>query len=47
MDKGKLLNVIIRIAQTINESCETDKEIEQVRDGLEKYIDFSKPISRT
>ena len=47
MDKNKLLNIIARIAQIIIDSCETNEEVEQVRNGIEKYIDFSKSISRT
>ena len=45
MDKQKLLSLINRVAQIIIESCETDEEIEQVKQGIEKYLDFSKPIS--
>lgn len=47
MDKENLLNVIMRIALIINETCKTDKEVEQVKEGVGKYIDFSKSISRT
>ena len=45
MDKRKLLYLINQIAQLIIDNCETDKEIEQVKQGIEKYIDFSKSIS--
>ena len=44
LDKEKLLNVIMRIAQIINDTCETDKEVEQVKESVEKYIDFFKSI---
>ena len=46
MDKLKLLSLINRVAQIIIESCETDEEIEQIKQGIEKYIDFSKSISQ-
>lgn len=44
MDKRKLLSLINKVAQIIIESCETDEEIEQVKEGIEKYMDFSKSI---
>jgi len=47
MDKEKLINVIIRIAQIINDTCEADKEVEQVKEGVGKYIDFLKSIPQT
>jgi hypothetical protein len=46
MNKAKLLKLINQIAQLVIENCETDKEIEQVKEGIEKYIDFSKSISQ-
>lgn len=46
MDKQKLLSLINRIAQIIIENCETDQEIEQVKQGIEEYLDFSKSISQ-
>ena len=47
MDKRKLLSLINKISQVIIENCETDEEIEQVKQGIEKYLDFSKSISQT
>ena len=47
MDKAKLLKVIIRIAEIINETCETDEEVEQVRESVGKYIDFLKSIPQS
>jgi len=44
MDKKPLLKIIAQIAEIILNNCETDKEIEQVKEGIEKYIDFSKSI---
>ena len=47
MDKMKLVNLIIRIAEIINNNCETDKEVDQVKEGIEKYMDFLKSIPQT
>jgi hypothetical protein len=44
MDKTKLLNIINRIAQIIADTCQTDEEIEQVKDGIEKQIELFKSI---
>lgn len=46
MDKRKLLSIVAQISQIIIDNCETDEEVEQVKKGIEKYIDFSKAISR-
>lgn len=46
MDSKKLFKIIAQISQIIIDNCETDKEIEQVKKGIEKYIDFSKSISQ-
>ena len=46
MDKKKLFKLVAQISQIILDSCETDKEVEQVKKGVEKYIDFSKFISQ-
>ena len=40
----KLLRVIARISDIILNNCETDKEVEQVKEAVEKYIDFLKSI---
>lgn len=42
MDKRTLLNIINQISQIIIDKCETNEEVEQVKEGIEKYIDFSK-----
>jgi hypothetical protein len=47
LDKRKLLHLINQIAQLVIENCETDEEIEQVKEGIEKYMDFPKSISQT
>ena len=47
MDKRTLLSLIGRIAQLIVENCATDEEVNQVKEGIEKYLDFSKSISQT
>jgi len=36
--------VIAKIADIILNNCETDEEVEQVKDGIKKYIDFFKSI---
>ena len=46
MDKKILLRIIAQIAQIITDNCETEEEVGQVKEGIEKYIDFSKSISR-
>jgi len=46
MDKRILLSTVNQIVQIILARCETDKEIEQVKDGIEKYLDLSKSISQ-
>ena len=47
MNRTKLLGIIARISQIIIANCETDKEVEQVKEGIEKYIDFFKSIPQT
>ena len=47
MDKHKLLRIIHQIEEIILNNCETDDEVEQVKEGVEKYIDFFKSISQT
>jgi hypothetical protein len=47
MNKRKLLEIITQIAQIIIANCETDEQIEQVKEGVEKYIDFCKSIPQT
>jgi hypothetical protein len=44
MDRKKLFKIIVHISQIIIDSCETDSEVEQVKKGVEEYIDFSKSI---
>lgn len=44
MDKRTLLNIINQISQIIIANCETDKEVEQVKEAFEKYVDFFKSI---
>ena len=46
MDNKILFKIIAQIAQIIIDNCETDKEVETVKKGVEKYIDFSKFISQ-
>ncbi len=41
-----MLGIIAEIAQIIRASRETDEEIEQVRESIEKYLDFSKSIPK-
>jgi len=36
--------VIAKISDIILNSCETDKEVEQVKEAVENYIDFFKSI---
>ena len=47
MDKRTLLKIVNQISEILLDKCETDKEVEQVKEGIKKYIDFSKSISRT
>lgn len=47
MDKRTLLKVTAQVSQVIIDSCETDEEIEQLKEAIEKYIDFAKSISQT
>ena len=44
MDRTKLLGIIAQISQVIIGNCETDKDIEQIKEAVEKYIDFFKSI---
>jgi len=47
MDKRTVLKIVNQISEIILDKCETDEEIEQVKQGIEKYLDFSKSISQT
>ena len=46
MDRKRLFKVIAQIAQIIIDGCETEKEVQAVKKGVEKYIDLSKSISQ-
>ena len=47
MKKKALINIIARLAEIIINNCETDEDIEQVKEGIEKYVDFLKSIPQT
>ena len=47
MNRTKLIGIIAQIPQIIIANCETDKEVQQVKEGIEKYIDFFKSIPQT
>jgi len=36
MNRNKLLHIVARIAEIIIEDCETNEEVEQVKEGIEK-----------
>jgi len=46
LDKRTLLKIVAQISQIITDNCETDQEVQQVKEGIEKYIDFTKSISQ-
>jgi len=45
MNRKRLLTIIAQISQIIIDNCETNEEAEQVKKGIEKYIEFAKSIS--
>jgi len=44
VDKTTLISLIMRIAEIIGGNCDTREQLEQVRVGVEKYIDFLESI---
>ena len=44
MNRTKLLAVVAQISQIIIENCEKDEDVDQVKEGIEKYIDLFKSI---
>ena len=42
MEKRTLLAVVVKIVQLLIDYCETDEDIEQVKEAIGKYIDFTK-----
>ena len=47
MDKRTLLKIVNQISEIILNRCETDEEIEQVKESIEKYLEFSKSIPQS
>lgn len=47
MDKRQILSIVNQIAQIVIEKCETDEEVEQVKNGIEKCLEFVKSFPQT
>jgi len=44
MNKRTLLNATHKIAEIILSYCETDEDIKQIKEAIEKYVNFTDSI---
>jgi len=47
LDKKVLLRIINQISQIIIENCETAKDVEEIEQGVKKYMAFLKSVRGT